>query len=123
MEEVNLVLWMVGGSMASWFGVTVFLDRRTGFEVLCGMFGPLVAVTGSWIAAKRVYERNPVDLTAMMITAFAAKLVFFGGYVAVMLKVAGLRPIPFMVSFTSYFIALYFAEALFLRRLFLKGSE
>ena len=38
-------------------------------------------------------------------------------YVAVMLKVLALRPMPFVVSFTSYFIALYFVEALGLRRL------
>jgi uncharacterized membrane protein YeaQ/YmgE (transglycosylase-associated protein family) len=117
------VIWMVAGSMASWFAITVFLDEHTGWEILCGMFGPLVAVAGSWIAAKWVYERNPVDLTSMMITAFAAKLVFFGGYVAVMLKVLGLHPVPFMVSFTGYFIALYFMEALFLRRLFSRGSQ
>jgi hypothetical protein len=50
-------------------------------------------------------------------------LVFFGGYVAVMLKMLGLHPIPFMVSFTGYFIALYFTEALFLRRLFSRGTR
>jgi len=120
---MKLVIWMVVGSMATWLAITMFLDERTGWEVLCGMLGPLAAVAGSWIAAKRVYERNPVDLTAMMITAFAAKLVFFGGYLAVMLKVMELRPTPFIMSFTSYFIALYSIEALFLRRLFSRGSQ
>ena len=38
-----------------------------------------------------------------------------------MLKVVGLRPVPFVVSFTSYFIALYLTEALLLRRLFAGG--
>jgi hypothetical protein len=44
-------------------------------------------------------------------------MVFYGLYVALMLKVMALRPIPFVVSFTSYFIALYAMEAWFLRRL------
>lgn len=123
MADMNLVIWMVAGSMASWIGLSVFFDQRTAWEMMWGMFGPLLMVSGSWIAAKWVYERNPVDLTPMMITAFAAKLVFFGGYVTLMLKVLGLRPTPFMLSFTGYFIALYFTEALFLRRLFLKGSQ
>ena len=47
-------------------------------------------------------------------------LQFFGAYVAVMLEVIGLRPTVFVVSFTSYFIALYLIEALLLRRLFTK---
>ena len=45
-------------------------------------------------------------------------MVFFGVYVTVMLKVLALRPLPFVVSFTAYFIALHVIEALCLRRLF-----
>jgi len=47
--------------------------------------------------------------------------VFFGAYVGVALGVLSLRSMPFVVSFTSYFIALYVAEALCLRRLFASG--
>ena len=42
---------------------------------------------------------------------------FFGVYVVVMLRVMMLRPVPFVVSFTAYFITLYAMEALLLRRL------
>jgi len=35
--------------------------------------------------------------------------------------VVGLRPMPFVVSFTAYFIALYLTEALLMRRLFAGG--
>jgi hypothetical protein len=34
-----------------------------------------------------------------------------------------LRPVPFVVSFTSYFIGLYLMEALYLKRLFSKRSR
>jgi hypothetical protein len=53
-----------------------------------------------------------------MVAAFLAKMVLFGAYVIAMLRLLGLRPIPFVVSFTGYFIALYVLEAVFLRRLF-----
>ena len=53
-----------------------------------------------------------------MIAAFAAKMVFFGAYVAVMLLALALRPVPFVASFTAYFIALHLIEALCLKRLF-----
>jgi hypothetical protein len=53
-----------------------------------------------------------------MVEGLAVKAVFFGAYVAGMLRVIGLRPVPFVVSFTSYFIALHVTEAMFLRRLF-----
>jgi hypothetical protein len=35
-----------------------------------------------------------------------------------MLRVLDLRPLPFVVSFTTYFIALHLFEALCLQRLF-----
>ena len=52
-----------------------------------------------------------------MITAFALKLMFFGVYVTAMMRRARLRPAPFVVSFTSAFIALHAMEAFSLRRL------
>jgi hypothetical protein len=52
-----------------------------------------------------------------MIVWFALKFVFFGVYLAVMLKLLSMRPVPFVGAFVSYFIALYAMQALFLRRL------
>ena len=43
-------------------------------------------------------------------------------YVAGMLRVLGVRPVPFVLSFTIYFIALHMTEALFMRRLFLRAE-
>jgi hypothetical protein len=53
-----------------------------------------------------------------MILAFAGKMVFFGAYVTLALTMFPLRPVPFVISFTSYFIALHVTEAIWLRRLF-----
>jgi hypothetical protein len=87
------------------------------------MLGPLAMVTGSWVLMERAYRRNPQRLTAVMVGAFAGKLVFFGAYVAVVLRVLSLRPRMFVASFASYFIALYLIEALCLRRLLAGGSR
>ena len=78
--------------------------------------------TASWMAAERTYRRRPERLTAMMVAAFGVKMVFFGAYVAIALKVLSLRPIPFVISFTGYFIGLHVIEALYLRRLFAGGT-
>ena len=50
-----------------------------------------------------------------------AKIVFFGLYLAAMVRVIELRVAPFAVAFVGYVIALYALEALFLKRL-LAGS-
>lgn len=112
------VAWMAAGSLGAWAMATVATRGTAGPELLLGMLAPLVVASVSWLLVERVYARDAAALTGVMVAAFGFKLVFFGGYVAVMLRVVGLRPVPFTVSFSSYFIALHMVEALFLRRLF-----
>jgi hypothetical protein len=85
------------------------------------MVAPLAAASVSWVLTERTYRRDPQALTGLMAVAFGAKMLFFGAYVVVMLKVVGLGPAAFVVSFTGYFIALYLTEALLMRRLFAGG--
>jgi hypothetical protein len=95
--------------------------RETGGGVVLGMVAPLAAAGVSWVLIERTFKRDPQQLTALMIGAFVAKMLFFGAYVALMLALVGVRPVPFVVSFTGYFIALYLTEALLMRRLFAGG--
>jgi hypothetical protein len=111
--------WMAAAAVASALAATA--GAGYGLEIACGMLAPLLAASVSWVIIERVWRRDPARLTGVMMTAFAAKVVFFGAYVAVMLKVVNLRPVPFVVSFTSYFIALYVTEAMLMRRLFAGG--
>jgi hypothetical protein len=110
-------------SAASWLVAAFVVDRRTGIEILFGMLGPLIATTGSWVLAERVYRQRAEILTTVMTTAFAAKVVFFGAYISAVILLLPLRPVPFVISFTSYFIGLYLMEALYLRRLFSERSQ
>ena len=114
---------MVAAGVGTWAGVALIVDRRTSVEVFFGMLGPLVAVSATWIRAEWIYRQRPAELTSLMLAAFLLKMVFFAGYVAIMLRVAGFRPIPFVASFTGYFIGLYLMEALCLKRLFSERSR
>jgi hypothetical protein len=109
--------WMTGASLISWLVTRAITNGSSDPEVLLGMMGPLVSAIGSWIAYERAHRSAPGRLTNVMITALAVKMVFFGGYVGVMLRGLDLRPVPFIVSFAAYFIALHTMEAAFLRRL------
>src|SRR5437762_3401840 len=110
-------------SAVSWFIAALVVDRRTGIEVLFGMLGPLAATAGTWVLAERIYRQRAEVLTTVMATAFVAKIAFFGAYIAFVILLFRFRPVPFLVSFTSYFIALYLMEALYLRRLFSERSR
>ena len=120
---MRLVGWMTGACVVSWVGVAAALGASTGVAVLCGMLGPLVVTSVTWVMAERTYRAHPERLTPLMIQAFAAKLLFFGAYVAGMIGLLPLRPVPFVVGFTVSFIVLHLTEALGLRRLFSEGTR
>ena len=114
---MKLIAWMVAICAVGWLVAAAALGTQTGVEVLCGMLGPLPVACGTWVLTERTWRLHPDRLTSLLITAFAGKMVFFGAYVAVMLKVLALRPGPFVVSFTGAFIVLHLMEALGLRNL------
>lgn len=109
--------WMVGVSVLSWLAVTLAAGSRAHPETLLGMLGPLASASATWLAVDRIHATAPDRVMGALIAGFVAKMLFFGVYVAVMLRVLNVRPVPFVIAFTCYFIALYVIEALFLRRL------
>ena len=117
------IVWMIGTSAVTWLAISAFLEQGTSRAVLFGMLGPLLAVTATWVLVERTSRKRPEAQTSIMIMAFALKLLFFGAYVAIMLKALSLQPLPFVISFTIYFIALYITEALLLRRLYRRGMH
>lgn len=121
---MNLVWWMAGGATLTALAVMLVPGMDSDREVLLGMLGPLAAAVGTWVLVHRTYTSDrPERLTPLMIVAFAAKVVFFGVYVTVMLTVLSLRPAPFVTTFTIYFIALYAIEARSMQRLFAGGMR
>lgn len=111
------LLWMTGLSAGVWL-VLVAVAPQLNPEALLGLLGPLVSALATWVVVARTAAVAPVKVTGVMVTGLAVKMVFFGVYVAGMLKGAGLRPVPFVLSFAGSFIALHAVEAVFLRRLF-----
>jgi hypothetical protein len=118
---MKAVAWMAGISLTTAALTIAAAGRRNAAEVLLGMMAPLCAAGVSWVLTERTYRRDPPALTGLMTVAFGAKMLFFGVYVALMVNVVGLRPLPFVASFTGYFVALYLTEALLMRRLFAGG--
>ena len=119
---MNALTWMAGTSVGSWLVLTLTRSEANP-EALLGMIGPLLAACASWVAVERMHAVAPERVMSVMLTAFMVKMMFFGVYVAAMLRGLELRRTPFVVSFTVYFIALYAMEALFLKRLFDSGRQ
>ena len=112
------VVWMVSAGLVAWLAATLGFGLETRTATLYGMAAPLIVAITTWRMAERTYRRDPAALTGLMMAGFVGKMVFFGAYVAVVIKVLSQPAVPFAVSFTASFIALHLIEALALRRLF-----
>ncbi|MCM3880078.1 MAG: hypothetical protein ND807_08225 [Vicinamibacterales bacterium] len=115
---MKTVQYIAAGSIASAALANMAWGARAAKEVWLGMLAPLVVVIVTWTLIERVYRQHPERLTSLMMKAFAGKLVFFGAYVGMAIGVMHVQPIPFIVSFTAYFIALHLVEALCMKRMF-----
>jgi hypothetical protein len=122
-DNLRPLIWMILLSVVSSGAVLALVRPNAGGALVFGMIGPLAAASASWVSIQRTFRRSPERLTSVMTAAFAIKLVFFGLYVAIALRVLMLGPVPFVASFTSYFVGLYIVEAVFLYRLFGSGAD
>jgi hypothetical protein len=118
---MKLAWWMLSGSILTALILTIPIRPEIRPELWIGMAGPLVSAVVSWMAMCRQYTRRPEGMTALMIKAFAGKMVFFAGYITVLVSLGWVEPIPFVVSFVCYFLALHGVEAFGLRRLQIAG--
>ena len=116
------VAWMAAAATLLWLAIEATMGAGVNPEVLYGMSGPLVVACLSWVATERTYTASPERLTGILLKGLAIKAIFFGVYVTVMLRLLEMRPVPFMLSFTAYFIVLHVMEALFMRRLFMRAE-
>jgi hypothetical protein len=114
---MKLISWMLAGSVVCSFAIAALLGAQTGLAVWFGMMGPLTMAAVTQLMVERVYMRHPEHLTSLAMKAFLARMVFFAVYMTVVLGFGGVRPIPFAISFTGYFLALLVIEAIGLYRL------
>jgi hypothetical protein len=115
---MKAVWWMIAAGAACWVGLVLLIGEEGVVDASLGLAGPLVAAGVSWTLTERVYRRNPAGLTPLMVRVFYVKLLAFLAYVAVVLSLLSRRPVSFVLSFTTCFIALHMMEAVWLRRLF-----
>ena len=120
---MKFVWWIVAGSILSAVAITAWIGSQTRFDVILGMIGPLIAVLWTWVAVERMYKRRPEAVTSLMIKAFGAKMLFFAAYISLIVGADLVRPIPFVISFTLYFLALHLTAAYLLRRLMAPPSH
>ena len=86
-------------------------------EIFLGMIAPLVVGIFSIQISNKVFEKSPEKLTATLSKSFLIKMVLYALFFIVVLSFYAFEPIPFVISFTCFFILFYIIEAVFLQKL------
>ena len=84
-------------------------------EIWFGMIGPTLASVVSRVALDRQKNLNPQKILKSIIQSFVVKSIFFGVYIAALVKTNQARPGPFIGCFAFFYLALHIAEAVKLR--------
>ena len=92
-------------------------------EIFLGMVAPLLVTILSISFIKRTYFISPGKVTETITKSFLVKMILFGLYFVIILSFYTFESIPFVSSFTGFFILFYIIEAVFLQKLFQTGND
>ena len=84
-------------------------------EIFLGMVIPWSISLISISKTHSVYNINPEKLIKHMTKAMLMKMVSYGILLVIIFTFISFNPLPFIISFTGYFLALHITEAFVLR--------
>jgi hypothetical protein len=111
-HRIMLATVVLGLSLTAVAGVGAAAD------VLLGLACPALVASGAWVFLERVQRMSPERSMRAMVGLFMAKMIVFGAYIAALLTLGLVSPVPFVVSFGVSFLTLHLIQAMELRRLF-----
>ncbi len=115
---MRIIIYLTLFCFGSWGLLTGLLEQPIGFDLFWGMFGPWLIGMVTLFVIHRAYLKNPQQLTKLMSVSFIGKMLFYGLYVAYLVLTETVSMVPFVISFTVYFIVLHVLEALYFQSIF-----
>lgn len=114
MSAIQFSILLVVFCLGTW-GLIVIGMMDFAKEIFLGMIVPLIIGVLSILSISIVHKKSPEKVTNVMIKSFAVKMIIYGGYFICIFTFYTFNPMPFILSFSGYFITLHLGEALFLR--------
>ena len=87
-------------------------------EIFLGMVLPWLISLISIVKTRSVYNLNPEKLIKHMTTSMLMKMMSYGLLLIIIFTFISFNPLPFIISFTGYFLTLHITEAFVLRFIF-----
>ena len=91
-------------------------------ELFLGWSGPIVAGFISQYFMTQAAKKDPYSVTKTLAKGFVLKMVFYGLYIIIFFKLYSFKPIPFLCSFSGFFLGLHALEAVIIQDLSKPGG-
>jgi len=110
-----LYMILIGLGISGLAGGTIYNNYIS--EIFLGMAAPLLLSIVSIMWSESSFKKSPQHLTNTLIKSFIVRAIFLALYFILIFTFYNFEPIPFIISFTSFFIIFYVIEALYLQKL------
>ena len=98
-------------------GVAMFLFQTYVIELFFGWLLPALAGILTMYFIFSAYQKDSITLTKTLAKGFAIKMIYYGVSILILFKHYSFQPIPFICSFSSFFIGLHVFEAVIIKRI------
>ena len=97
--------------------ISLILFRDYAVGIFIGWLLPILAgtVTMFFIAEKQ--KKGSIALTKAIAKGFVLKMIYYGISILFLFKYSSFQPIPFVCSFSGFFIGLHILEAVIIKRI------
>jgi len=92
-----------------------FFDYK--FEITLGWLLPVFAGIATMYFINKALKKDSVTLTKTLAKGFALKMVYYGFSIFLINKLYSFQPIPFVCSFSGFFIGFHGLEAVVIKRI------
>ncbi|NQT98286.1 MAG: hypothetical protein HQ562_11145 [Candidatus Marinimicrobia bacterium] len=115
---MKFIIYLSLFCLGSWGLLSGLIPQPVAVEIFWGMLGPWLVGIVTILLAQHIFRQKPQDLTKLMITSFFGKMLFYGVYISLLILFGSIETVPFVISFTVYFIVLHIIEALYFQSIF-----
>ena len=98
-------------------GVTIFFFQSYRMELFFGWFLPAFAGLFTTYFIFLAQKKDAVSVTRTIAIGFALKMFYYGVSILILFKHYTFQPIPFVCSFSGFFIGLHALEASIIKRI------
>ena len=88
-----------------------------GLELLLGWILPVLAGTVTLYFIDSAAQKDPFLVTKTLVKGFILKMIYYGATILTLFKLYSFEPIPFVCSFSSFFLGLHVLEAVIIKRI------